>query len=468
MSESASRNELVRGLTLAGAISINVANMIGTGVFLKARVMTCNVETPGMVLAAWLLAGMLVLAGALTFAELASRMPSAGGEYVFIREAYGRRWAFLQGWTLVFISRTASHAAQAVGAAIFFNMVTGGILDGPAVLGLSRLQVASLASIALVLSVNAAAVSVTGRVALALTIIKVAVAGGVGVIAFLFAGGDWGHFLQSGSAGSCEAVDAGARDGLAGFGAAMLGALWGFQGWANLTPLVGEVRDPARNIPRAFLLATLIVGLIYLFANASYFYALTPVEVASVPLSSSVATEVIRRLFGPVTAGLLTAAMLISSLGALQSGFAGTMRIPFAMARDGVFFPVFGQVSPKSRVPLRAALLVAGWTGLLSLSGSYDRLTDYAIFALWLFYGFTASTLFVFRRRTTREQLTYRAWGYPVVPALFLLATACLLVNTLWTAPIQSMIGLALMVGGMPFYEGWARRPRSAALGAGL
>jgi basic amino acid/polyamine antiporter, APA family len=445
-------SSLIRGLGLVAATSINIANMIGTGVFLKARVMTCNVGSPGAVLAVWLAAGLLALAGALTYAELAAMMPKAGGEYVFLREAYGRRWGFLYGWMYLLVSRGAALAAQAVSTAIFFNIAIGGSLSG------WQMTAVAAAAIAATTLLNCAAVSATGRVTTVLTAIKVTVVLAVGAAAFLLADGNWANYSLTNVTGSCEGVSASARGGIAGFSAAMLGALWGFQGWANLTPLVGEVRDPRRNIPRAYLSAMLVVGGLYLFANASYFFALTPAEVAGVPLTSSVATEVMSRVLGPATVAIMAMAMMISSLGALHSGLAATARVPYAMATDGLFFSALGKVSARSRVPVRGAVLVACWAALLALSGSYDKLTDWAIFSLWLFYGLTAASLLVFRRRMPDAERPYRVWGYPVVPVLFLMVTAWLLVSTLLTSPLQTLAGLGLLLIGLPFYEYWSRR----------
>lgn len=442
---------LIRGLGPFAAMSMNIANMIGTGVFLKARVMTCNVGSPVEVLMVWVAAALLVLMGALTYAELAAMMPRAGGEYVFLREAFGKRTGFLYGWSYLIISRGGSLAAQAVGCAIFLNVALGGILSRP-----YQPYVAALVIAAMTL-VNCLSVNSTGRIASVLTAIKVTTVAGVGVIAFAFSRGDWGNYGLSGAAGLCEGVPAYARGGMQGFGAAMLGALWGFQGWATLTPMVGEVADPKRNIPRAFLGAVLVVATVYLIANAGYFYVLTPVEVASVPSSSSVATEVIVRFLGPGAAGLMAMAMTISSLGALHTGIAATIRVPYAMARDGVFFRGLDKLS-SNHVPVRSAILLAVLTGLLALAGSYDKLTDWAIFCLWLFYGLNAVGLFVLRRKLPDVERPYRVWGYPVVPALFLATTAWLLINTLVTAPFQAFSGIAVMILGLPLYWYWSRK----------
>ena len=443
--------KLIRGMGPAAAASVNIANMIGTGVFLKARVMTCNVDTPASVLLVWVLAGLLVVAGALTYAELASMMPKAGGEYVFIRAAYGPRLAFLQGWTSVVISRTGAHAAQAVSTAIFLNIMTGGALAG-------KLGLAAVSAIILTTLLNCVAVKTTGAAATVISAVKIALVFAVGGATFLFAQGNWMNFAMANHDGLCAGVSPSARGGFGGFGAAMLGALWGYQGWANVTPMIGEIRDPGRNIPRAFLAATLIVGSVYLFANASYFYALTPTEIASTPLSSSVATAAFSKFLGPVAVRIMAAAFAVSSLGALYAAIAATMRIPYAMACDGLFFRGVDRLSPRSNVPVRSAVLIGVWMCVLALSGNYDRLTDYATFALCLFYALTASAVFVLRRRMPDANRPYRVWGFPIVPLVFILVIAAILLSTIYTSLPQTLVGFAFMAMGLPFYSYWSRR----------
>lgn len=242
----------------------------------------------------------------------------------------------------------------------------------------------------------------------------------------------------------------------------MLGALWGFHGWANLAPMVGEVSDPQRNIPRAFGLAVLVVGVLYLLANASYFYAMTPTEIASVPLNSSVATEALKKALGPGVTGLIAIGMLISSLGALQSGALSGSRVPYAMARDGMFFQLFGKVAESTKAPVYSSILVGAWSAALALLGNYDKLTDYAIFGNWIFFSMTVAGVFVLRRKKPDAPRSYRVTGYPWVPAIFLLVAGYLLFNTLVTSPVSSMMGLGLIALGLPFYEYWSRKKAAA------
>ncbi|HEX9545264.1 MAG TPA: amino acid permease [Pyrinomonadaceae bacterium] len=465
------KSQLVRGLSLIAAISIVVGNVIGTGVFLKARVMTCNVGTPKMVLLVYVVAGLLSLAGALTYAELAAMMPRAGGEYVFLREAYGPRWAFLYGWMSFFIGKAGSQAALGVGFAIFLNVLLGGSLSGQYFtanlpgyqIPFGHLQVVALAAIVIVTLINCAAVKVSGGVAAFLTGIKIGLVLLVGVGAFLLAqGADWSHFAMSSVGGACENVAASARAGFAGFGAAMLGALWAYDGWNNVTLVAGEVKDPHRNLPRALIGGMLLVSGLYIFVNFAYFYVLSPTEVANVSAASSVATEVARRFLGPLAISLIAAALMSSTFGTLHTSILTGARVPYAMAQDRLFFRSLSKVSPRTHVPIGALIAQAIWACILTLSGSFDALTDYAIFGLWIFYALVTASVFVFRKRMPDAERPYRTWGYPVVPILFLIVAGMLLVNTVLTTPKQALTGVGLIALGLPVYWYWARYNRRA------
>lgn len=449
---------LVRGLGLLAATSIVVGGVIGTGVFLKARVMTCNVDTPWMVLAAWSVAGLLSLAGALTYAELAVLMPRAGGEYVFIRDGYGRPLAFLYGWTRFFVASTGGMAGLAAGFAIFLNIAGGGALAATPL----GLPVVAAAAIALVTLVNCAAVTVGGRVATVMAILKVALVAGVGAASLLLAQGSSGHFAMSAGAGACEGVLASARGGFAGFGAAMLGAMWAYNGWNELTFLSGEVDNPRRNLPIALIGGIGILMALYLFANAAYFYVLTPEQIASVPESSAVATEAVSRFLGSGASGVMAAALAMSVFGALLVTTMASARVPYAMAADGVFFAALARVSPVTRVPVRALLAQGAWGIGLVFTGSYDVLTDYAIFAVLIFVALATASVFLFRRRMPDAERSYRTVGYPVVPILFLVVAGWLIVNTFMATPGRAMAGVGLMLAGLPFYWYWSRSAASA------
>jgi APA family basic amino acid/polyamine antiporter len=462
---------LTRGVGAWGAVAVNVANMIGTGVFLKTRVMTCNVGSAKTVLLVWLAAGLLSLAGTFSYSEIAAMMPEAGGDYVYLRRAYGKMVGFLYGWMTFAVAKAGSQAALAVGLAIFMNVAVGGALEHWQLaaspfgfnLSLNGLTIVALATIWTVALINCASVAAGGHTALVLTLAKVGLVLGVGISALIFAPGDWGHLAGSGLAGTCEGVANSARGGYAGFGAAMLGALWAYDGWNNVAPLAGEIRNPQRNLPRAFIGGMLVVAALYLFVNIAYYYALTPVEIASVPLSSSVATEVLKRFLGPVAVSMTAVALMISSFGSLHASALANSRVPFAMARDGLFFRALARLSPRTNVPARAIVAQAAWGSVLALSGSYDNLTDSVIFASWLFYGLSTASLFVFRRTMPDAPRPYRALGYPLVPMIFVLVTTALLINTFIAAPREALRGMLMLIAGLPLYLYWSRRSTKPA-----
>jgi APA family basic amino acid/polyamine antiporter len=475
MEASPTKITLVRGLGLFAAASIVIGTVIGTGIFLKTRIMMCNVETPGLVLGAWIAAGLLSLAGALTYAELSAMMPRAGGEYVFMREAYGPRWAFIYGWTQFAVAYTGSQAAKGVSFAIFLNILAGGVLgtnyftlhlfgyDFP----FGTLQLIALAIISLVTLINCAAVSVSGKISVFLTAIKILLVLAVGLGAFMLAPGDWSHFGMNAAQGTCEGVAASARSGLAGFGAAMIGALWAYDGWSNLSILAGEVKNPQRNIPLAFIGGMILIIGLYVFANFAYLYVLSPFEVASVSTSSSVASEVAMRFMPKLAVSFIAMALLISTLGSLHTGTLTGARVSYAMAKDGLFFSSLAKISRNTRVPVNALVLQGVWSCILALSGSYDRLTDYVIFAAWIFYGLNTASVFIFRRTMPEADRPYRTWGYPVVPIVFLLVAAWLLTSTLWAAHAQAVEGISRIARGdlLPGLGVLASTPPIAGLG---
>ena len=460
-------------------MSVVVGNVIGTGVFLKARVMTCNVGTPGRVLAVYVVAGLLSLAGALSYAELAAMMPRAGGEYVFMREAYGRASGFLFGWMSFFIGKAGSQAALGVQFALFLNTMLRGRLGGqffsPKLFGHSipfgKVQIVALASIFIVTGINCLAVKVSGGVAAVLSGIKIGLVLFVGIGAFVLASGaDWSHLWMADAGGTCENVAAASRFGLGGFVAAMLGAAWAYDGWNNVTLVAGEVQNPKRNLPRALIGGLLLIMALYLFVNLAYFYVLSPTEVASVSTKSSVATEVAQRFLGPLAITFIAAALLSSTFGTLHTSILTGARVPYAMARDGLFLRSLSKVSPRTHVPTGALIVQAVWACILviAFSSSFDTLTDYAIFGLWIFYGLVTAAVFILRRKMPDAERPYRAWGYPVVPILFLLVTTFILVITVWGVRGDVVSGTQLILHGQ-ILKGFGVMARNPPLaGSGL
>ncbi len=472
--DSSERQTLIRGLGLIAAISIIIGNVIGTGVFLKARVMTCNVGSPTWVIIAWIAAGLLSLAGALTYAELTAMKPEAAGPYAFLRDSYGRLSSFLFGWMQLFVARTGSQASVAVVFAIALNdYLDGGLkqtLFKTAIWGtdfeITTLQIIAVVVIGIFTTLNCLSVSMSGQIATALTMVKIALVLFVGLGAFLFfTGGGFGNFSLMSTGGTCEGVADAVKFGsaeytfLAGFGAAMLAALWGYDGWDNLSFVAGEVKDPNRNIPLAIIGSVVGVIIIYVGVHVAYYYVLDPTAIASVSKDSSVAKVIVSKFFGGDVASLavgvaiaiFTVGLMLSSLGTLHTSILSASRIPYAMAKDGMMFGTFSKLSIQA-VPINGVLFQGVWASILALSGSFDTLTDYVVFGSWIFYGLITSSIFIYRKRHPDAPRPYKAWGYPVVPVIFLLVTSWLLINTIMTAPQSSLIGIGLILLGLPVY----------------
>jgi APA family basic amino acid/polyamine antiporter len=458
---------LLRGLTATDTTALVVGTVIGSGVFLKTAVMTQDVGTPALVMAAWVAAGLLSLAGALTYAELGAMLPAAGGEYVYLKKSYGETAAFLFGWQRFIVAGSASIASLGSGFAIFLAaflplnavwvrhevLLLGQTIDwqfGPR-------QLVAVGAILFLSTLNCFAVAVGGKVQSALTVLKI---GGIAFVVlgiFLFSGSaDWSHLrAPEGSA---------AWSGWAPFGTAMLAALWAYDGWNNMPMAAGEVQNPGRNIPRALIGGMLVVMAIYCLANLAYFYALPVDEVmtsnstrhrAALPVASKAATT----FLGEYGGKLVAVAFVVSAFGALNGSILSNARVPYAMARDRLFFSKMADLSERTRVPVWALAVQAVWSSLLAVSGTFDQLTDSLLFASWIFYGLVTSAVFVLRRKMPEAARPYRTLGYPVVPAIFVLVSAWLVVNTLIEKRVESVTGIVLILAGLPLFL-WLRKSR--------
>jgi basic amino acid/polyamine antiporter, APA family len=464
--------ELVRALSLRDAIAL-VLTVIGTGVFLKTAPMAQLVGSPSKVLLAWLAAGILSLAGALTYAELGAMMPKAGGEYVFLREAYGDLPAFLFGWSSVMLIASGGLAAVSTALASFlasfvplsavFSIHDFHVLGQVVHWRLGIQQVVAVAVILLFSWVNSRGIEMGSRVQWAATVAKL---GGIAIIvlgAFLLSRtGTWEHLKTPVTARIAPA-------GMGAFGAAMLAALWAYQGWSNVPMMAGEIEKPERNIPRALIFGMLIVIAVYLVTNLAYFYALSFSEILTsnstayrdaLPVAARAA-----QTFSSYGAQIVSFAFMVSAIGALNGITMMNARVPFAMARDGLFFGPLGNLSATSSVPVNAIWFQGIWACVLALSGTFDQITTSVIFAVWLFTALVGSSLFVLRRKLPAAPRRYRALGYPVVPALFVLVALWLVINTLTVSPVESAAGLFLVALGLPFYfyfrrSGWLTRAR--------
>jgi APA family basic amino acid/polyamine antiporter len=451
--------ELLRGLSLRDATALTLS-VIGTGVFLKTAPMAQLVGTPSNVLLAWVAAGLLSLAGALTYAELGAMMPEAGGDYVFLREAYGNLIAFLFGWTNLVLISTGGVAAVSTALASFLSSfvpldavfaVRDFELFGQVVhwrLGIQ--QLVAVAVILLFSAINTRGVTVGARVQWLATVAKL---GGIGIIvagAFLLSrSGSWDHLRAPVAAGV-------ASGGMTAFGAAMLAALWAYQGWANVSMVAGEIEKPERNVPRALIYGMLLVILVYLVTNLAYFYALPFSEILTANSTAyrdalPVAAKAAQTFFS-YGAQLVSIAFIISVIGALNGIILMNARVPFAMARDGLFFRRIGELNPTTRVPTAAIWTQAIWACVIALSGTFDQITTSVIFALWIFFALVGSSLFILRRKVPAAPRRYRTPGYPVVPLLFVAVAVWLVISSVKAYPVESAVGLMLIALGLPFY----------------
>ena len=439
-SGSESRPHLVRDLNLAHALAINAGTMIGTGIFIVPRSIAASVETSGMILTVWIIASVLAMLGAFTYAELGAAIPKAGGDYVYIRDAFGRRWGFLFGWTQLLVARSGSIAALAAGVAIQL----GEFLP----LGVWGAKLAALAAVALLTGINITGVRSGGNVQLLFTVLKVGALIALTFLAFTSDAGSTANFSPLFSPGL--------ELGFIGlFGLALVDALWAYDGWNDVNLTAGEVKDPKRNIPRAMMGSVGLVMLVYLLANLAYLYVL---PAASQATSERVAADVARVVLGDFGARFINLAILLSMFGALNGSILSGARIFYAMADDGLFFRKFATVHPRYFTPAVALVGQALWAGVLIAFAVYRELTTYVVFASWVFYSL--SSLALIRLRRTRPDLDrpYRSWGYPYSQILFVVAATGIILNTLWVSPRESVIGLAIIFLGIPVFWLWESR----------
>jgi APA family basic amino acid/polyamine antiporter len=452
---SAPAPSLQRILGLWSAVSIVIGTVIGSGVFLVPSTMIAEVGSVKILFAVWVVAGLLSLFGALTYAELAAAMPEAGGEYVYLSAAYGPFWGFLYGWTQFWVAKSGSIATLAAG---FYTYLTAFVpaLGAPVLVtpfhigpGGTRLeihygQLVAIGVILILAAVNYAGVRAGGNVQVFVTAVKLILIAGIIAIGIFSGGGDFSHFNQ-------RVVSVG---GVAGFFAAMVGALWAYDGWNNVSMVSSEIRHPERNLPRALIFGTAAVIVTYLLVNVAYFYVLSPGQVAA---SNRVAADMMSHLYGRAAAGAVTIAVLISIFAALNGSILSGSRVPYAMARDGLFFRTSAVVHPRFKTPGHSIVLLCLWSCVVVLSGWYDDLYNFVIFGSWILYLMTAVSVFVLRRKQPALPRPYHVIAYPLVPVLFSAVAVLLLVSTFHTRPRESLMGLALMALGIPFYFHWKR-----------
>lgn len=446
---------LVRGLGRWDATFLTIGSVIGTGIFITTADMARVLPHQGMILVVWMLGGLLTLAGALSYAELGALYPRAGGMYHYLKEAYGPLWGFLYGWASFLIIMSGGIAALAVAFGEYLGSFvpwfsTGNVLLSLPVLGwtwsVSGGQVAAALAILVLTVVNYTGLREGAGVQNFLTLFRIgSILVFVGLAFFVDAPTTVSVTGQLPNINLLTAI-----------GIGMIAALWTYDGWYGPTFSAGEMLTPQRTLPFGLVWGTVIVMVLYALINIVYLYALPLDRMAETPRIAETAAAA---LFGAGGARLMSFAVLVSTFGCLSATILYSSRIYLPMARDGVFFRTLAKVHPRFHTPGRSLWAQSLWGVLLALSGTYEQLYTYVIFAGLLFHVATAGAVIVLRRKQPDVERPYRVFGYPWIPVLFILASLLLLVNTLVEKPVESVIGLVLIAVGLPAYAWWRRHP---------
>jgi basic amino acid/polyamine antiporter, APA family len=425
--------DLPRELSLVDAISIVAGIIIGAGIFLVPNLVAQSLPSASWIIAVWIVSGILSFCGALAFAEMGSFMPATGGQYVFLREAFGPLVAFLCGWTFFVVSMTASMAWLAVS----FCRYLGYFVSLPP-WGMNL--VACVLVVALTW-INYRGVTLAAWVQKIFTAAKL-----LGILVLVLSAVFFHpHVRQAAATRPIRLSD---------FGVAMISCLLAYDGWVNVSFVAGEIRDPRRNVFRALFIGVSIVMVAYIASNLAYLSVMTPAEIAS---SERVGADVAERTMGQAGGTFLSSVILLSIIGSLNGRFMTQARVYFAQARDGLFFERFAEVHPVYKTPSFALWMQAAWSVVLILTGSWNALINYALFAIWISYALSVAGVIVLRRKMPNVERPYKMWGYPVTPILFVIAASAFVINTAIEKPGPSLTALGLIALGWPVYWIWRK-----------
>ena len=448
---------LARALGLWDVTTITAGTILGSAIFVAAAFVPREVPHPTLALLLWVAGGLIAMTGALSYAELGTMFPEAGGQYHYLKQAFGPLWGFLFGWTALLAIQSGPVAYLGVafgnylGAFVpFFSAkhVIASIALGPWTWEPNTAQLAGVSAIAVLSVVNYFGAKQGAAVQGFLTAIKLLSVGGLiafGLMAPAKVSLDWAAPLPPGNL-------------LAAMGLAVVAVLGNFDGWYQATLSAGEIRRPERNLPLGMIGGTALVGVLYLLVNLVYFRAMPLAEVGA---SARIGEEATTALLGPTAGRLLAAAVLVSIFGCLSSGIIGASRLGLPMSQDAPAFRWLARIHPRYRTPTAGIVTLGVWSMLLVLSGSYEQLFQYSLFSSFIFHAITALALFTLRRKQPDTPRPYRVVGYPWVPALFLVAMTGLVLNTLRERPVQSLLGVGMVALGVPFFR-WHRRTLAA------
>jgi basic amino acid/polyamine antiporter, APA family len=455
MSESVEPS-LVRKLSLLDAILLLVSGVIGSSIFLTAKDIAAPLPQPALFLLVWVIGGIVSLFACFAFAELGAMFPDSGGQYVYLREAYGDLVAFLYGWMLFTIANAGSMAALAVASATYTGKIFPFVGQEHVIFSVLGTSVTRSHALAIIVITIMTLVNVIGLRWGALlnnlsTWAKATAIGAFVTLGFAFGKGSWSNFSAHG---------AGLTAGLpleqlaSAMGVALIAVFFAYDGWIYVTWVAGEIKNPQRNVPLAMVLGVIVVGVIYMLMNLTYVYALPVSEIAKY---ETIAHTVAGVLFSPAAAVWLSALVAISSFGAAASCTLSGARVYMAMAQDGVFFKRMAHVHPRWRTPAFSLIGQGIWAVVLTMSGRYDQLYTYVMYGMVLFYTLAVIGLFILRRKRPQVPRPYRCLGYPWIPGLYVLVAAAWTLNILVTRPKESLVGTLIMLAGVPAYMYWKR-----------
>jgi APA family basic amino acid/polyamine antiporter len=460
-SQSTSSPTLVRGLSLLDSVLLLVGGIIGSSIFLTAKDIAGPLPHPVLFLLVWLIGGGISLLGCTAFAELGSMFPDSGGQYVYLREAYGDLPAFLYGWMLFTVGNGGTIAALAVGSAAYLGGIIPGISQDRVVVSvvgivLTRAHIVALVMIVVVTWINVVGLRRGAILQNVATWAKFAAMAVFVILGFAIGKGDWHHFTSS-DTGSISGLTMGMHPSqlLSAFGVALIAVFWAYDGWVYITWVAGEVKEPRRNIPRSMVLGVIIVGVIYVAMNMTYVYALPLTEIAK---HETIAHTAAVALFSPAAATWLSALIALSCFGAMATCVLSGSRVYYAMAKDGVFFKRMAEVHPKWRTPAFALIGQSAWAAILTVSGRYDQLYTYVMFGMVLSYTLTVIGVFVLRWKRPDAERPYRCTGYPWLPGFYVLVIGAWTLNTIFNRPVEAALGAGIVALGVPGYLYWKHR----------
>jgi len=454
---------LIRQLGLFDSTMVMVGIVIGSGIFLTTGIMAKNIPSGGLILLAWTVGGLLTLAGALTYAELGAAMPEAGGQYVYLREAYGPMAGFLFGWISFLVYMTGGIAGLALAFAeyfgyffpslsnnkIIFSSVIN-LFNQPITYSLSAGQLVGVVVIIFLSIFNYIGVGFGKIIQNLFTLLKIGTIVAIIVLGFSIGKGTAVNL-------SLNPTGMGFGQLIVGFGIALVAVSWAFDGWNNVNFVAGEIKNAKRNLPLALILGTLGITALYILTNYIYLYALPINDMIGVVRIAEKATSY---LFGASTGAIISAAVIISTFGALNGSILTGPRIYYAMAKDNLFFHRVSRVNPRFRTPGFAILIQAIWAGILTLVGTFEQIFTFAMFVSIIFWIAASTSVFTLRKKYPNLPRPYKTWGYPVIPIVFIAASSGILLNTLIEKPVESLAGLGFTAIGIPVYFYWKRKKR--------